>query len=245
MKIIYKYSILFFTIFFCCHSFTIQNKISAKDVITKMHKRYAGKWYKNVTFSQTTENYKNDSLIKTTDWHETIVFPNYFRITFGEPKNGNAIIYKFDSSFQFKNSKLIKRDLRTDDITLLIGGIYFMPLDTAIMKIKKEGFDISKVHESMWQGKKVYVIGSNSDDEKLSQLWIDKEKLVVVRFIKYLPTMKQEAIMNNHKKMDKAWMETEVIFNLNDKLYQKEKYYNQKANTNVDMEVFNLNNFKE
>ena len=245
MRINIKSLIFLLSTVFLLFAFSLKKEITAKEVLAKMHKRYAGKWHKNVSFSQATENFKNDSLIKTTQWHENIVFPDYFRITFGESKEGNAIIYIKDSSFLFKNSKLIRSELRTDDITLLIGGMYFMPLDTAIAKIAKEGFDITKVHESKWQGKKVYVIGSSTDDEKLSQLWIDKEKLVVVRFIKYLPTMKQEAIMTDHKKMGKSWMEKTVIFNLNDKLYQKEKYYNEKVNTEIDMSLFNIKEFKK
>jgi hypothetical protein len=74
-------------------------------------------------------------------------------------------------------------------------------------------------------------------------LWIDKEKLIVVRFVKYLPTNKQDARMSSHQKFGKAWSETNVVFYLNDKLYQKENYYNCKVNTEVDMGIFDPYNF--
>jgi hypothetical protein len=212
--------------------------VSGEKIIEKMYKKYAGKWFNNVQFSQITENFKNDSLIKTTVWHENIVFPYHFRITFGDSSQGNAIIYKYDSSFLFRKGILVKKELRTDDIPFLIGGMYFLPLDTVKIKMIKEGFDITKAHESVWQGKKVFVIGSSTDDEKVSQLWIDKEKLVVVRFIKYLQEMKQEALLSNHKKIGKGWAETNVVFNLNDKLYQKEIYFNYKVNAAINMNIF-------
>src|SRR6185436_15233908 len=80
-------AVLFFVI---GSSFAGGDKIkSGKALLAKMHKTYSGKWYKDFTFSQTTESYKNDSLIKTATWHEAIVFPDYFRITFGEPEAGN------------------------------------------------------------------------------------------------------------------------------------------------------------
>jgi hypothetical protein len=232
------------TVLLALSAFKISEKISGKKILAKMYKRYAGKWYKNFTFSQTTENYKNDSLIKTTTWHETIVFPDYFRISFGEPREGNAVIYKKDSTYNFRKGKLVQNGLRNEDIPFLLGGMYFIPLDSVKSKMIIEGYDITKAHESIWEGKKVYVIGSVTDEEKLSQLWIDKEKLIVVRFVKYLPTMKQDARMSNHQQFGKAWSETNVVFYLNDKLYQKETYYNCKVNTQVDMGIFDPYNFK-
>ena len=231
-------------VLFTLSAFKTSEKIIGEKILAKMYKRYTGKWYKNFTFTQTTENFKDDSLIKTTTWYESIVFPDYFRINFGEPSEGNAVIYKKDSTFNFRKGKLIQKGLRTDDVTLLLGGMYFMPFDSVKTKMKTEGYDITKAHESTWEGNKVYVIGSETDDEKLSQLWIDKEKLIVVRFIKYLPTMKQDARMSAHQKFGKAWSETIVVFYLNDKLFQKEKYYDCKVNTDVDMGIFDVYNFK-
>jgi hypothetical protein len=228
---------------FLLFSFSTNEKITGEQILSKMYKRYAGKWFRNYTFSQITENYKKDSLIKTLPWHETIVYPHYFRMTFGEPKEGNAMLYVKDSSFLFRNGKLVQKGLRTEDITFLLGGMYFIPFDSVKPKMIKEGFDVSKAHESIYQGKKMYVIGSDTDEEKTNQLWIDKEKLIVVRFVKYLPSMKQEAILGDHKKLGNAWSETSVIFNINDKLYQKEKYYDYKINTEVDMKIFDPYNF--
>jgi hypothetical protein len=224
-------------------SFAENENITGEKILSKMYKRYAGKWFRNYSFSQITENYKNDSLIKTLPWHETIVYPDYFRMTFGEPKEGNAIIYVKDSSYLFRKGKLVQKSLRTEDIPFLLGGMYFIPFDSVKPKMIREGFDASKAHESIFNGKKMYVIGSNTDQEKTNQLWIDKEKLIVVRFVKYLPSMKEEAIMSDHKKLGNGWSETTVIFNINDKLYQKEKYYDCKVNSVIDMKIFDPYNF--
>ena len=74
-----------------------------------MHDRYAGKWYKTFSFNQTTEIYRNDSLKRSETWYENIKFPNDFRIDFGNPDSGNAVIFKNDSSYLFRN--FIKRML--------------------------------------------------------------------------------------------------------------------------------------
>lgn len=226
-------------------SFAGGDKIkSGKELLAKMHKTYSGKWYKDFTFSQTTESYKNDSLVKAATWHETIVFPDYFRISFGDPEAGNAMIQIRDSMFNFRKGKLVQKSLKGEDLTFLLGGMYFLPLDSVLVKMKKEGYDINKFHEDKWQGKDAYVLGTSTADEKENQLWIDKEKLIVVRFIKYDAKSKEEAVFGDHKQFGKAWSETSCLFYINDKLIQKETYHDCKANGGVDLSIFDVQNFK-
>src|SRR5262249_48285840 len=76
------------------------------DIVKKMHDRYAGKWYRSFTFSQTTEVYRNDSLRSTQTWYEFIRFPERFRMDFGSADSGNAAIFRRDSCYRFRNGKL-------------------------------------------------------------------------------------------------------------------------------------------
>jgi outer membrane lipoprotein-sorting protein len=226
-------------------SFAAQAQITdGKEVLKKMHKKYAGKWHKTFSFTQTTKNYRNDSLIKTLPWHEYIVYPNLFRMSFGEPKDGNAVIYKDDSMFVFRKGKLAQAAERREDIPFLIGGMYFMPLEKVYEKAQKEGFDINKAYTGIHNGKPVYVIGASTADEKVGQLFIDMESLLPVKFIKYLPNMKQEVLMDKHVKVSKrGFSETDVSIFINDKLYQTEQYFNIKANGKINPELFNHKNF--
>ena len=224
-------------------SFKNSNRITGEKILQKMHNHFAGKWYKTFTFTQKTESYKNDSLIKTATWHEAIVFPDYFRISFGEVKDGNAVIFIKDSSFNFSKGKLVRKGLRGEDLTFLLGGMYFYPFDTVLTKMQKEGYDITKAYESSWEGKKYYVLGAQDEGEKRNQLWIDKEKLFVKRFIKYNNGTKEEGLFGDHVKIGKAWSETSCSFFVNDKLIQKESYYDCVANKTVDLGIFDPYNF--
>jgi len=224
-------------------SFAPKGNITGKELLNKMYKRYSGKWYKDFQFSQTTENYRNDSLIRTSVWREAIVFPYNFRISFGEVKDGNAMIQKKDSTFNFRKGKLVRKAPNGEDLTFLLGGMYFIPFDSVITRISKEGYDISKIHESNWQGNKTYVLGTATDDEKGNQLWIDKDKLIVVRFIKYADSGKEEGIFKDHRKFGNGWSETATDFYVNDKLIQKEKYFDCRANVGIDMKLFDTDNF--
>ena len=225
-------------------SFKNDNKISGEKILKKMYSRYNNSWYKNFTFDQTTENYLKDSLVKTATWHETIVFPDHFRITFGDVNNGNAVIFVKDSSFNFAKGKLTRKGLRGEDLTFLLGGMYFISFDSVKTKMVKEGYDITKSYETQWQGNAAFVIGADNDTEKLNQIWIDKEKLIVVRFIHFKGENKEEAVFGDHVKFGKAWSETSCIFYSNDKVLQKEKYFNCKVNGVIDMDIFDPYNFK-
>jgi hypothetical protein len=203
-----------------------------------MYQRYTGKWYKNFTFYQTTENYRNDSLIKTGIWHEALIYPNLFRITIGDSTDGNAMIVKGDSVYNFSKGTLYRKSFNEDDLTFLLGGMYFLPYYTVKQKMIQEGYDLNKAYQSSFEGKAVYIIGASNATEKTSQVWIEKDRLLVVRMIKYKPSIKEDAIFGDYKKFENGWRENSVIFYLNDKLYQKEIYFDCKANTIIDTKIF-------
>ena len=217
---------------------------TSEDVLQDMYKRYAGKWYRNFTFNQTTEKYRNDSLVKTSTWYEAILFPDKFRIDFGESKDSNAVIYLKDSVYSFRKGKLFRRSFNDDNLTFLLGGMYSIPFDSVRAKIRRDGYDLDKFHEDNWKGKPVYVIGSSNAAEKTTQLWIDKEKLIVLRFIKFDGNNKEEGIFSGHRQFGNAWSETACDFYVNDKLVQKEIYHDCKADINMDETIFNPYNFR-
>jgi hypothetical protein len=63
--------------------------------------------------------------------------------------------------------------------------MYSNTFDQVLAHFKTLNYDLSKFHADTWKGKPVYVIGADKDGDRVNQLWIDKEKLVAVRFIKF------------------------------------------------------------
>lgn len=224
--------------FLCFASYSLSAQQNSKDIIKKMYQRYSGKWYHTFTFDQTTENYRNDSLIRTVTWYEAISYPDNFRIDFGDIKNGNGVIFKKDSAYNFRNGKLGKVSVNNNDLTFLLGGMYFYSFDSVISKLSSLGYDLNKFHEDKWQGRDAYVIGADNLNEKTNQLWIDKENLYVARFIKFENGRKEEGLLNDHKKFGGGWAETSCIFYIDDKLFQKENYHDCKADVIIDPKVF-------
>lgn len=224
-------------------AFAIKTPETGKELLLLMHQKYAGKWYRTFRFKQTTEIYKNDSLVRSQVWSENIEFPGNFRIDFGNIDSGNAVIFRNDSSYYFKSSKLLRTNYYPNDLLFLLGGMYFYPLDEAIAKMKTYGFDVNKFHETTWNGDEVYVIGADNDDEKINQAWFDKEHYSLVRMIKYENGRKEDALLEDHVKLDGGYSETLVKFYMNDKLLQVEKYFDLKSNIEMQPGIFDPSNF--
>jgi len=221
-------------------SFTLLSgsKMDSRSVLKAMHDKYAGKWYTSFTFIQTTERYRNDSLINTQTWYEALHLPYSFRIDFGDIKDGNGVIFSRDSMYIFRNDSLKRTDVNDDDLTFLLGGMYFMSFDSVTTHFQTLHYDLTKFHEDTFMGKAVYVIGADKAGEKVNQIWIDKNKLVLLRFIEFADGRKSEGVFENHQPFGGGWSEQKCSFYFDDKLAQVEYYHDCKANVPLDDAIF-------
>jgi hypothetical protein len=212
---------------------------SGRDIVKKMHDRYAGKWYRSFTFSQTTEMYRNDSLRATQTWYEFIRFPDRFRMDFGSADSGNAAIFRGDSCYRFRNGKLQSTTINhTEGLVFLLGGMYFYSLAQTFTIFDSLHFDLGKAHENTWKGRPVYVIGANKGEDDINQLWVDKSDLYPVRMIKMNGNSRLEALIEDWKAVEGGWLETRCSFYLNRKLIQVETYHDYKANIPLEDRIF-------
>ena len=70
---------------------------AAVTLLHKMYDRYQGKWHHSLTFNQTTEQYRHDSLIRSATWYERILYPDKLRIDFDSVQSGNGFMLNGDS----------------------------------------------------------------------------------------------------------------------------------------------------
>jgi len=218
--------------------FAQQQDLNSTALLQKMYDRYHGKWHSNLSFNQTTEMYRNDSLFKTQTWYEHILYPDKLRIDFDSLKSPNAVIYRNDSTYVISKNKRTRSLKNENELIFFLGGLYFVPFDQVLSHFKDLHYDLSKFRIDTWKGKPVYVIGSDKPDEKVNQLWIDKEKLVAVRFIKYDGGAKEEGTFENHVALKGAWSETLCKFYINDHILQVEKYHDVVAGAPIDKTIF-------
>ncbi len=218
--------------------FLQQTDLNSTTLLQKMYARYHGKWHTNLAFNQTTERYKNDSLVKSQIWYEHILYPDKLRIDFDSLKSGNGIIFRADSTYVISNHKITRSMKNENELIFFLGGMYFVPFDQVLAHFKELHYDLTKFRTDTWKGKRVYVIGSDKADEKVNQLWIDQDKLVPVRFIKYENGTKEEGTFENQISLKKAWSETLCKFYINDHVLQVETYHDVVAGGPIDKTIF-------
>lgn len=219
-------------------SFTTPRNDSSIGVLQSMFKRYHGVWHKTLKFAQTTERYRNDSLIKTDTWYEQIMYPDLLRIDIGTEKSANGIIFRHDSTYAFRNNKIVRSSKGENELIFFLGGLYSKSFEQVLLHFKDLNYDLTKFHASTWKDKPVYVLGADKDDDKVNQLWIDQEKLVAVRFIKYDGGTKEEGFFEAQIPLKKAWSETKCSFYINDKLLQVESYRDLVPDAPMDKNIF-------
>lgn len=211
---------------------------TGEQTLLRMHNRYAGKWYKTFTFVQQTGIYRNDSLQRTATWYEAAKFPHDLRIDMEDPKNGNATIYRKDSTYRFQNGKLARVTAGTNPFVFLIGGLYSVSFDSARKYLQAEGFDLSKGYSTNWKGRKAFVIGAAENDTTVKQVWVDAEHLYILRYIEKTRGTLMDVHMSKQVPAGGGWTETWVEFYFDGKLRQTEQYSDMKADRPLDDRLF-------
>jgi len=215
---------------------------NGNDVINFMYKKYKKAPCKSYTFSQKNTLYRNDSIIGNSVWHESIEFPDKFRIDYDDKTKGNYVIYKSDSVFYFKNSKLKKSMSEQNILLLLLGGMYYREFAETIKRLKKEGFKTDLMHIEQTKQGKVYVIGAKKPESEENQIWVEAKEFKVV---KIKQTMRDKSIMemtfDAHQKNCDGYIETKVTFKRNGKTEQVEEYYDIKTVNKFPANTFKTN----
>jgi hypothetical protein len=215
---------------------------SGEELVHQMHDRYAGKWYHNLTFKQTTTF--PDRPAET--WYEAGTIPGKLRIDIAPLDSMNAFMYVGDSAIVFKNGK--RADARADRNLLMTLGfdVYGQSVDTTIAQLKAQSVDLSKIREDSWRGTKVWVVGADKGDSTSNQFWIEQKRLLFVRLIESHKSQKNpsgppnilDITFENYQPLSKGWVAPRCVIKVNGKEYQREDYENIRADVNLQPDLY-------
>lgn len=218
---------------------------SGRDIIQRMYYHYGGQWYRTFSFNQTTDIWRADTLHIQQTWYEFIRFPDRFRMDFGSVDSGNAAIFRGDSCYRFHDGRLRSVTINNNEgLIFLLGGMYFYPLPRT-MQILSDSlhFDLARMHEDSYEHRPVYVIGADKGDTLTNQLWVDQEKLFVVRIIRSRIGSRMDARFEGYKAFGMGWSPTKCIFYINGRLAQIETYHDCRADVRLENKIFNPSKF--
>jgi outer membrane lipoprotein-sorting protein len=219
---------------------------TGEELLTAMHKKYDGKWYKTLTFVQKTTNYKPDGTSEAETWYEALTAPGKLRIDMEPLTKNSGIIFADGNLFSFQEGKLAAKRPFVHPLLVLGFDVYTQPVATTVSQIKGFGIDLSKIHEEKWQGKDVYVVGADQGDLRTPQFWVTKKDLLFVRLIQLVGKDKnivQETQFNNYVKEKGGWVAAEVKFFADGKLRTTEEYTNIKSGMNLSADLYDPEKF--
>jgi outer membrane lipoprotein-sorting protein len=215
---------------------------NGEELIAQMQKKYAGKWYKTLTFVQKTVFFKPDGTSDVQIWYEAMSLPGKLRIDIAPLEKGDGILFVDDKLSSIRGGKSLRTQPFIHPLLVLGFDVYGQSAEKTVRQLKELKMDLSILREDVWQGKPVYVVGAKKDDSRSPQFWIEKKNLLFVRLIE--PTGKdganiQEIQFNKYQKIKGGgWISPEVIAIVDGKTVQTEEYTDIQANIPLDEKLF-------
>ena len=149
---------------------------TGEDVLDAMHDRYVGKWYNTLTFTQKTSRLLPNGTWNVQTWYEAMRLPGRLRIDFDPITAGNGVLYARDSQFVVQNGRPLRGDPGINPLLVLGFDVYFSPASRTAARLRREGFDMTRVNETTFQGRPMLVVGARKGDYNRKQFWIDAER---------------------------------------------------------------------
>lgn len=215
---------------------------TGEEVITAMQKKYAGKWYKTLTFVQKTITHKPDGTTSAETWYEAMTCPGKLRIDFADSKTGDGILFADGKIVSVRDGKVGPARPFVHPLMVLGFDAYCQSAETTIAQVKGLGIDLSVVHSDKWQGKDVYVVGAKQGDVTTPQFWVDKKNLLFVRLIQAAGRDKKnvaETQFNKYVKAKGGWVAPEVLFFMDGKPTTTEIYTEIQADVSLEANLWN------
>lgn len=222
---------------------------SGKEVLQRMHDRWASgaPWFHTLTFKQQTTVVRGDGTRNVSTWYEAILAPDRLRIDFGDPSEGNGVLYTADSLYVVRAGKIERKVDEGNPFLPFVIGVYTQPLERTVAQLEPLGIDMSRVRSDSWKGRPVWVVGAaGSGDTTSAQFWVDSDRLILVRMI-LAPSgeagsaRRSEPLdihLDGYVETGGGWLATKVVMYAGGVARQTEEYSDWRTGVELAPELF-------
>ena len=211
-------------------------------LVREMHDAYAGKWYKTLSFEQTNTFYTSGGKEQKSQWVQRMQVPGRLRIDFLPLSSKSGMLIQNNRVTTFDNGKRVDTRRSIQPILTLTGDVYAIPPTVTLRRLDSLGVDLDKFHEEKWNGHRVYVMGAEKGDLESSQIWIDADKLLLVRFIQREKRGERNIVtdtrVGDYREISGYNVAFEFTSYRDGKVFFKEQYDNVKVNDPIPPELF-------
>lgn len=216
---------------------------SGEQLISAMQSRYAGRWYRTLTFVQSTTAIAPDGKQTNSIWYEALLLPGRLRIDYDPISAGNGALVRGDTQYVVQRGSVARVLLRTNELLLLGFDVYHLEPAATAAWLRRIGFDLSKIRRDVFQGRDVYVVGADGpDDLESRQFWIDRKNLLFVRMLtpSVNSTKTDDIRFAKYEQIGRAWVAPLVEVYRDGKLIFKEEYRHIRIDQPLDLALFDL-----
>jgi hypothetical protein len=222
---------------------------NGEELVAAMHRKYSKKWYKTLVFVQKSTQFRPDGTSQVSTWYEAMSVPGRLRVDIAPLENGSGIMFLDNTQYSFSKGKLGRSQPRVHPLLVLGFDVYAQPVEKTVRLLKELNIDLSVLHEEMWQGRAVYVVGARAGDLSVPQFWIDKKNLYFVRLIELGGKDKkqvQDTQFNKYQKVKGGgWVAPEVVFFVDGKRVFLEEYSDIQTDVKLDENLFDPQKWSE
>lgn len=217
-------------------------------VLQRMYDQYEGRWYRTLTFIQTTSfpNRPQET------WYEAGAIPGKLRIDVAPIENGNTFMYVGDSLVIFQGGQRVRAVKDRNLLMTLAFDVYGQPVATTAAQLRESGVNLELVHASTWQDRPVWVVGAEAGDTTSAQFWIDQERLVFVRLLEPqknpntpdAPPAILDIEFNRYEPLGGGWIAPEVIIRMNGSEVMREVYRDVRADVELPADLYDTTTYR-
>jgi outer membrane lipoprotein-sorting protein len=238
---------LFVVLFLLGFTFAQGQEINnGEAVLRAMHERYRASWYDTVTFTQKSTTYNPDGSTKVETWYEAALLPGKLRIDIGPAADGNGYVLADGNVTIMKDGKVSGNRPLVNMLLVLGFDVYRQDPRTTIDVVKAQGYDLTKLREDTWEGRRVYVVGAAKGDLQSRQFWVEKDTLLFVREMEPArsdPKKTEDIRFTDYRKLAGGWIAARVEMHVDNKMVFSEEYSNIRDNVKLDAAVFDPKQF--
>lgn len=211
-------------------------------LVREMHDRYADNWYRTLRFEQTNTFFTQSGREEKSRWVENLSVPGKLRIDFEPLSSRSGLLILNNRVTTFDNGRKVDTRRSIQPILTLTADVYAIPPAVTLRRLDSLKIDIDKLRKDRLDRKHVYVVGADEGDLESNQVWIDAEKLLLVRLVlrekRGDRTIVTDTRVGDYKDIDGFPVAHEFVSLRDGKMFFKEKYENVRVNEPIPASVF-------
>jgi hypothetical protein len=215
---------------------------SGSGVVKAMHDLYAGKFLKTMSLLQNNTAYTSTGQEQHSQWYEHFEFPGKLRIAFLPATQRSGLVQVGEKVASFDNG--IRVDFRpsVNPMLLLTADVYTAPVPIIMRGLDSLSVDTEVIHNDEWEGRPVYVVGAKAGDSTSNQMWIDADKLLLLRFIQRGKSTEHPVVsdirVGSYKEIQGYQIPMEFLVVRNGRPVWREQYANVRINEELPAGTF-------